>query len=428
MSASRILFLTAFAPYPTATGDRQRSNFLYRALSKVAPTDTLLVALYTPTYPEQLERLKKDYSLVGELFPTPDSARGVFGSLGPVQPKLISRFDRALRQLFGGEYAVDPRLASGLADALAKQKYDVIVGRYIRTTVQSGALASTPVVIDVDDYEVYRDRLASPRLRGPMRWLTHRHHKTVNRIVPERVAAASHLWLSAARDVPDVPHPHVSPLANLAFFSDGDGHLERLPPSRESQIILTVGNLKAPMNVNGLDRFVSTVWPTIRLGAPKARFRIVGGAMSDAMRARWGKVAGVEPVGFVEDLREEYLQCAFTASPIYEGGGTKIKVLESLNRGRTVALTQHSLRGYEHALQHGKDVWVAQSDAALADGCIRLLGSPDLRDALAAHGAAQATQFSFANFCDEVKITIDRVTSDGAGVRLQNDRDSNLKS
>jgi hypothetical protein len=80
-------------------------------------------------------------------------------------------------------------------------------------------------------------------------------------------------------------------------------------------------------------------------------------------------------------------------------------------------MMRHSLRGYEHALRHGEDVWVADSDADLAEGCVRLLASPDLRDAYAAHGAVQARAFSFSRFCDIVKSTVERVTEAGRGVQ-----------
>ena len=408
----RILFVTAFPQFPTGTGDRQRSNFIYRALSRVGHTDTLLLSLYSQSHhPELMQRMKEDFSMVGHLAPeTPPQGR---------QGKIVERAVAGAIQLTGGEYRTNPELARGLGDTLARHRYDVIVGRYIRTTAQSGALDYTPVVIDVDDYDVqvFRDRLASPELKGPLRWVTSLHHKNLERVVPKRIAAASHLWVAAQSDVPEVPHPHVSALPNLAFFKEGEAAPPVAPPARESQVILTVGNLNAPMNVNGIDRFVARVWPRIHAAAPQAIFRIVGGSMSDDMRARWGAVPGVEPVGFVLDLAEEYARSAFTVAPIYEGGGTKIKVLESLNRGRTVAMMRHSLRGYEHALRHGEDVWVADTDADLAEGCIELLASPDLRDSYAAHGAIQAQQFSFARFCEIVKSTVERVTADGKGVR-----------
>ena len=43
----------------------------------------------------------------------------------------------------------------------------------------------------------------------------------------------------------------------------------------------------------------------------------------------------VEVSGFVQDLPPVYERAAFTVAPIYWGGGTKIKVLESLAYGRT---------------------------------------------------------------------------------------------
>ena len=415
----RILFVTAFPQFPTGTGDRQRSNFIYRALSRVGHTDTLLLSLYSQSHhPELMQRMTEDFSMVGNLVPEPVT-NGLQGKLRRLSPKLVDRAFSGAIQLTGGEYRTDPLLARGLAETLAKQRYDLIVGRYIRTTAQSGALDYTPVVIDVDDYDVqvFRDRLASPELKGALRWATSLHHRNLERVVPRRIAAASHLWVAAESDVSEVPHPHVSALPNLAFFKDGEAAPPVAPPARDSQVILTVGNLNAPMNVHGIDRFVTRAWPRIHAAAPKATFRIVGGSMSDAMRSRWGAIPGVEPIGFVLDLGEEYARSAFTVAPIYEGGGTKIKVLESLNRGRTVAMMRHSLRGYEHALRHGEDVWVADSDADLAEGCVRLLASPDLRDAYAAHGAVQARAFSFSRFCEIVKSTVERVTADGGGVQ-----------
>lgn len=424
MAVARTLFITASAPYPGNTGDRQRSNFLYRALSRVAQTDTLHISSLASLYPEQRERLNENFSLVGELAPTPRTARGKLGLLRPLHPRLIDRFARTVWQLHGGDYAVDPALAAGLADVLARQKYDAIVGRYIRTTVQSGALQYTPVVIDVDDYDpqVYGDRLELPSLRGPARWLMRHRAEIADDKVLSCIACAAHLWLAAPRDVPRVPHPHVSALPNLAFFETDDSPPERLPPNRESKTILIVGNLTASMNVNGLNHFVKSVWPAIVATVPDARLRIVGGGMTEEMRSRWGSAIGVELVGYVGDLSQEYARCAFAAAPIYEGGGTKIKVLEAIQRGRTVALTAHSLRGYEQMLQHCKDVWAAASDTALADGCIRLLRDSDLRDALAAHAAEQVMQFSFANFCGEVKETIQRVTADCGGVSARSGR------
>jgi glycosyltransferase involved in cell wall biosynthesis len=420
MPEPRILFITAFPPYPHVSGDRQRSNLIFRALSAVGKTDLFLASLYSRPYPEMLQTLTNSYGLVAYAAPTPAGRRGVWKILRPLRPALVDKLASGVGQLRGTDYDADPALAAALGEVLAKNRYDVLVGRYLRTTVKTGALAYTPLVIDIDDYDpqVYRDRIATSGLSAPTRVLTRRLLAAVERIVPDRIAKADHLWLAAGRDLPEVRHPHVSVLPNLAFFSSGDGRPDPLPPEGVSRTIITVGNYVAKMNENGVDRFVSAVWPRIRAAEPTAVFRVIGGNMTDAMKARWSAVAGVEAVGFVEDLSDEYARCAFTVAPIYEGGGTKIKVLESLARGRTVALPAHSLRGYEHALRHQQSVWVGNTDADLAQGCIKLLREPDLRKALAEEGVRQITaKFSFAAFKAEVAAVIQRLTEDNKGVR-----------
>jgi glycosyltransferase involved in cell wall biosynthesis len=434
MPYPRILFITAFPPYPPISGDRQRSNLIYRALSGVGRTDIFLASIYSRPYPEMLETLKKDYNLVAHAETAPAGERGLFKPFRKLSPSLVDRLAGGLGRFAGAEYSPDPAVAEALANLLARNRYDVLVGRYLRTTARSGALAYTPLVIDVDDYDpqVYRDRLAGNHLSMPVRLMTRRLLSTVERIVPERLAPAEHLWLAASRDLPEIKRPNVSVLPNLAFFAAGQGEPAPLPPAEESKTIITVGNYGAKMNEKGVDRFVTLVWPKIRAAEPEAVFRIIGANLSETMQNRWARTPGVEPVGFVEDLKYEYARCAFTVAPIYEGGGTKIKVLESLHNGRTVALPGHSLRGYEQALRHGESVWVAadddkadpsRTDAALADGCVALLRDPAMRWKMAEEGIRQLkTFFSFPAFQAEVESTIRRVTEGSAGVRLRSPR------
>src|SRR5690606_21015222 len=124
--------------------------------------------------------------------------------------------------------------------------------------------------------------------------------------------------------------------------------------AHDSQVILTVSAMRFRVNEEAVDRFVQKIWPRIRAAAPQARFRIVGSQMTEAHRARWGAHAGVEVIGFVERLADAYGACALTVAPIFEGGGTKIKVLESLLYGRTCVVAPHAQRGYEHVLRHGE--------------------------------------------------------------------------
>ena len=131
------------------------------------------------------------------------------------------------------------------------------------------------------------------------------------------------------------------------------------------------------------------------------------------MRSRWGAVPGVDPIGFAEDLRQSYSDAALTVVPIREGGGTKIKVLESMMYGRACVCASHSLRGYEEVLKHNESIYVAPDDDALIEGCVSLLNAPAKRAELAKVGGQQVREhFSLDRFTNIVVESVDKVCGD----------------
>ena len=100
---------------------------------------------------------------------------------------------------------------------------------------------------------------------------------------------------------------------------------------------------------------------------------------------RWGAVEGVEPVGPVDDIAAEYRRCAFAVAPVFDGGGTKIKVLEALAHGRACLTTPHASQGFADHLQNGESQLVADV-GSFAEGAIALFADASLREALAQRG------------------------------------------
>jgi glycosyltransferase involved in cell wall biosynthesis len=146
-------------------------------------------------------------------------------------------------------------------------------------------------------------------------------------------------------------------------------------------------------------RFIFEVWPKIRRAVPDARFRIVGTGIDDHLKKMWRSVPGVEPIGFVEDLISEYDTCAFTLVPFRGGGGTKIKVLESLSYGRTCLMYRHINRGLESILRDREAVWLVDDETEIVRDCIHLLTHPDLTVSLGTRGALQvAASYSYNSF------------------------------
>jgi glycosyltransferase involved in cell wall biosynthesis len=118
-------------------------------------------------------------------------------------------------------------------------------------------------------------------------------------------------------------------------------------------VILFVGTYMHAANRDGLRHFVAHCWPAIRDLVPDARLRIVGSGGWEAEGGRLGTVPGVEIVGAVRELEDEYVRAALCVVPLLEGSGTKIKVLEALMYGRPVVASQHSTRGFEALLGDG---------------------------------------------------------------------------
>lgn len=279
-------------------------------------------------------------------------------------------------------YRPDETVAAAVAHHSREGKYDLVVGRFLRPAANAGVPQLPPCILDVDDLEtqVYASRLESNRLGIAERTITGWHLRQMRTIVPPLLRKFDHLWIPAPGDRALIDHPSISVLPNIPFEEDPTNPPAPLSPRPTSKIVLVVATLKFPMNLSGVTRFIEQVWPKVKVAVPDARFRIVGGGMTPELKAKWSAVPGVEPVGYAEDLRDEYRQAAFAVAPIYEGGGTKIKVVEALHNGRVPLVHHHALRGYEHLLKHNESVYVGNDDQGLADGCVTLLNDPAFCD------------------------------------------------
>jgi glycosyltransferase involved in cell wall biosynthesis len=76
--------------------------------------------------------------------------------------------------------------------------------------------------------------------------------------------------------------------------------------------------------------------------------------------------------------------------PLHAGGGTRIKIFESMAMGIPVVSTTIGAEGLP--VTHGEDILIANSDQDLADACLQLLENPDLSQRIAAAGRQKVEQ------------------------------------
>lgn len=146
--------------------------------------------------------------------------------------------------------------------------------------------------------------------------------------------------------------------------------------------ILFVGSFAHPPNIDAVRWFADEILPLVRQEEPTAVLRVVGrGAPEDLTR---DLPAGVEVLGWVEDLTDLYATSRVSVAPLRYGAGIKGKVGEALSHGLPVVATPVAAEGM--GVLDGVHGAVAEDPAAFAAGVVRLLRDDDLWRSASAAG------------------------------------------
>ncbi len=406
----KILLVTPSLPYPARSGAEQRTQLLCRALSELGTVDVIVApqVFSEPLSSEEMQVLRDQFRLVGCLTLKQLGNRWpwrVFGVLGEAWPTRIGKLIRGA----AAEYAVDPKIRSMVQDQILREKYEVVVFRYLMPFAMIRSEQMAPTLVDVDDFpsDVASRNLENVQVGSVRAWYWTRLLAGKRDVEHRLLASCRHAWVSKQSDLALAHGVSSSVLPNIPFAKAGEDDIEACAPAKDSRSILFVGTMGWGPNERAVDRFLAESWAVIREAEPEATFRIVGFGMSKVMRARWEAFAGVTPVGFAADLRTEYGMAAFTVCPVWEGGGSNIKVLESLRYGRTVVCTPCGARGFEHSLKDGSAILIRDDMRAFAEACIALLRDPTKATAMAEEGArVVAQQHSFAIFRHSVHAAV----------------------
>ena len=416
----RILLVVRGFTYPPIIGGRQRNNLLLRALQMVGDVD--LVAIDGSALNESDERYMREHHGLRAVLPMP--AQGDLAPwrwFRPLHPALVQRLAHNLGRR-ASMYRPQPAV-SGVIEQLQTQRgYDLVVGRYLSHATAAGLHQFPRSILDVDDVDTdgYRSRLADPTVPTWQRLVLRRHIRQLRPILRRTLPQFSALWVSNPGDraIPELERAR--PLVNLPFQAVLGEPPPFSPPPPACKTAIVVSSWGYRPNTHGLDVFLDRVWPQILQSRPDAVLRVIGSQMDNALHDRLGRVPGIQPVGFVEDLSREYAQCAFAIAPVFSGGGTNIKVLEALWHGRTCLVTGVAHRGYQQTLPADKCLEVGDDLDALATGAIRLFTQPEHRDRLATEGrAAVLAHYSFDRFRHVVKETVECTISESRQAHRQ---------
>ncbi|WP_158707639.1 glycosyltransferase family 4 protein [Janibacter massiliensis] len=174
----------------------------------------------------------------------------------------------------------------------------------------------------------------------------------------------------------------------------------RSPDVLPSPIVSMVAYFAREVNVEAAFWLADEVWPAVLAAVPDASLRFVGADPSNALeelRAR----AGMEVVGFVDDLHAVYEDSAVVAVPLLLGSGVKFKTVEGIVAGVPTVSTTVGAEGIRSELLAA----IADEPADFANAIVEVLEDLPTAQAAALDRAARArARYSAGRFRERIAV------------------------
>ena len=172
---------------------------------------------------------------------------------------------------------------------------------------------------------------------------------------------------------------------DLGYF-----HPSSAPDARATQpTVIFCGAMDYSPNVDALRWFFESIHQKLLKLCPAVRILIVGKSPIAEVQA-YGSRPGVTVTGGVPDVRPYYKRAWLQMVPLRIGGGTRLKIVESLAIGTPVVSTTIGAQGLE--LKHGENILLADDPDTFAGEISRALSDPALLRRIEENGIATANE------------------------------------
>ena len=241
--------------------------------------------------------------------------------------------------------------------------------------------AGAPAWVDFHnvDSEIWRrmgERAAGP-LRAFLRWQAPRVAR-LEREILRRAAGASCV---SGRDARALASEGGEPPLVVSNGVDLTRYVFRPEPSSE-ELVVFVGDLTWPPNLEGIRWFRSEVWPILARLRPSAKVEVLGRGGESLQGLPYHGPPGLSFLGEGADTRPLWRRAAVAIVPLLTGGGTRLKILEAGASGVPVVATPVGAEGLD--FEAGREIELAPGAPEFAEAVARLLAEPDARRSRAA--------------------------------------------
>ena len=367
----RILLISRWFPYPPDNGSRIRIYNLLKQLSKRNEI-TLLSFCEKPVSEERLGAAR---SVCRSVHTVP------YRTYQPARLRALLGFfswrPRSVTDTYSREMAALVKEASVLEDFDAVVATEIDCGAYALLVERSARVwEDLELAAIYDQFAKQRSWARKARL-GLTWWKQSRFVARQMRefdgctVVSERERKLVVDIVSGKANVTVVPNG-VDLEANAGDFG------EPVPDT-----LIYPGALTYSANFDAMDFFLRDVFPLIRENRPGVKLRITG-QYNGVPVEKLPLGAGVELTGYLPDIRPVIAQSWACVVPLRTGGGTRLKILESMALSTPVVSTSKGAEGL--SVTHEENILIADTPEQLAKAILGLLGDPVLRQKLQQNG------------------------------------------
>lgn len=378
-----ILVIYPYIPYPIDRGTFQRTFHLLRELSREHTVDLIALSENGERLEERhvFEKFCRDVRLVPFVHPK--------------WPKLIP--DRLFSSVPSSVRHWDlPQVTEAIRHQLAHNAYDlvhvcdIVLAQYFLDEHKDIPLSIDRSRVDLQfqtQQAVFNARTLKEKF---LAW----ESLVKMRRFEKRVAKRSQLQVLCGPDDEAFVRQNISesmPVKVIAngvdldyFEADVGSEARNVQPT-----VLFCGAMDYMPNIDALRWFFGEIHETLLQRVPDLQVLIVGKSPVAEVKA-YAQRSGVTVTGSVPDVRPFYRQAWLQMVPLRIGGGTRLKIVESLAIGTPVVSTTIGAQGL--GLTHGEDILLADSVVAFADQIVKALEDSGLRTHLHDEGIRVAKE------------------------------------
>lgn len=140
--------------------------------------------------------------------------------------------------------------------------------------------------------------------------------------------------------------------------------------------LVFAGRLGAYTNAQAACFIAREIWPAVKRIMPDATMDLVGHNPPAEVRELAKSDPSFRAPGFVDDVRDYIAAASIYVCPLFDGGGTKLKILDAMAMGKAIVASRVACEGID--LEDGSSVVFAETGDEFATAIKRLIQDDDL--------------------------------------------------